>query len=166
LFFLGFLVHSPQVLLVSSVILLGIFSIAGGVAVVPFSVIIPRTIPKTARGSLFGMRQLIGGILAARQILADEKLQFPVNYSIPFAASSLLLVAVYASLCMVREPPTLSTSFSERRSLVDEALGALRPYPAMLHLVAVHVLGERHGPVHSLLHDIRDGGCRASVLLV
>lgn len=135
-----------SLLLVVTVILLSVFSLAGGIATVPFSLIISETIPESRRGSLFGTRQLLGGILAilagllVRQVLGNPNLKWPVNYSVLFAASFLLLIVAYTSLSMVREPAKRIEAKPREVPMIREALGAIKSYPALLHLVATQTL--------------------------
>jgi len=135
-----------SLLLVVTIVLLSIFSVAGGIATVPFSVIISETIPETRRGSLFGTRQLLGGILAivagllVKQVLGNQNLKWPLNYSVLFAASFLLLIVAYTSLSLVKEPEAHRKREAEETPVTREALGALKSYPALLRLVATQIL--------------------------
>ncbi len=100
----------PTLILVALVVLLFIFSFAGGVASIPFNDIWAKTLPATLRGRFFGHRQLWGGLMAlgaayvVKRVLGDPDLQFPNNYGILFLLSFIFLVVSYLALGSVREP--------------------------------------------------------------
>ncbi len=90
--------------------LLGLFTFMGGVAAIPFSDIFGKAIPSELRGRFFGLRGLLGGILAiiagliVKSILQNKNLHFPKNYALIFFLSFLFVTASYIFLSMVREP--------------------------------------------------------------
>ena len=96
--------------LVALVVLLFIFSFAGGVASVPFADIWGKALPATLRGRFFGHRQLWGGLMAmgsayvVKRVLGNPSLSFPNNYGLLFLLSFVFLVVSYISLSSVREP--------------------------------------------------------------
>jgi sugar phosphate permease len=100
----------PSVVLVALVVLLFVFSFAGGVASVPFNDIWAKTLPATLRGRFFGHRQLWGGIMAlgaafvVKRVLGNPDLSFPKNYGLLFLLSFAFLVVSYVALSSVREP--------------------------------------------------------------
>ena len=101
---------NPMIALVALVVLLFIFSFAGGVASVPFTDIWGKALPATLRGRFFGHRQLWGGLMAVgsawvvKRVLEDPDLSFPGNYGLLFLLSFLFLVISYVGLSSVREP--------------------------------------------------------------
>jgi hypothetical protein len=96
-------------LLGALLLLLVVFSTAGGVANVPFTELWGRALPVRLRGRFWGHRQLWGGLLAiasgyaVRAVLSAE-IAFPKNYALLFAFSFLLLSFSYVALSSVREP--------------------------------------------------------------
>lgn len=101
--------HST-VVLVALLVLLFVFSFAGGVAGIPFTDIWGRALPASIRGSFFGHRQLWGGVMAVgagyvvKLILGNPEISFPRNYSLLFLLSFLFIAASYVGLSLVREP--------------------------------------------------------------
>lgn len=100
----------PTMILVALLMLLFVFSFAGGVAVVPFNDIWGKVLPATIRGRFFGHRQLWGGVLAlgaayvVKRVLSDDNLVFPSNFGVLFLLSFSFLVLSYIALSSVREP--------------------------------------------------------------
>jgi len=96
--------------LMALLVLLFIFSFAGGVAAVPFNDLWGKTLPATLRGRFFGHRQLWGGVMAlgaayvVKRVLGDPDLVFPNNYGLLFLLSFAFLVISYIALSSVREP--------------------------------------------------------------
>jgi MFS family permease len=107
-------------ILVSLLVLLLTFSVAGGIANVPFTGIWGKTIPARLRGRFWGHRQLWGGLLAlgsgyvVKRVLSAP-LAFPKNYALLFLLSFLLIALSYVALSSVREPP--GTVVNERKAL-------------------------------------------------
>ncbi|MBN1837822.1 MAG: MFS transporter [Spirochaetales bacterium] len=97
------------VLLGALLVLLLVFSIAGGVANVPFMELWGKALPARLRGRFWGHRQLWGGLLAVgagygvKAVLAAD-IVFPRSYAVLFASSFLLLALSYVALSSVREP--------------------------------------------------------------
>ena len=100
----------PILVLAALVVLLFIFSFAGGVAVIPFMDIWGKAIPATLRGHFFGHRQLWGGLMAVgagyvvKRVLANPGVAFPRNYGLLFLLSFLFIGISYIGLSSVREP--------------------------------------------------------------
>lgn len=100
---------TATVLLVAVFVLLLIFSVAGGVANVPFAELWGKTLPVRLRGRFWGHRQLWGGLLAMAsgyivKLVLGAPISFPRNYALLFLFSFLLLVLSYVALSSVREP--------------------------------------------------------------
>jgi len=100
----------PTIVLVALLVLLFIFSFAGGVATIPFTDIWGKALPATLRGRFFGHRQLWGGLLAigagfvVKRILGNPDIPFPRNYSYLFLLSFAFLAVSYIGLSSLREP--------------------------------------------------------------
>jgi hypothetical protein len=80
-------ISNPNLVLFSLFFLITVFTLMGGVAVIPFYDIWGKAIPSTLRGRFFGYRQLLGGILAigsgliAKYILGNKNILFPQDFS-------------------------------------------------------------------------------------
>ncbi|RKY92160.1 hypothetical protein DRQ15_03070 [candidate division KSB1 bacterium] len=100
----------PLTVVLALFFLLGIFSLMGGVAVVPFMDIWGKAIPPTLRGRFFGHRQLWGGLLAfgvgfvVKRILGNQRIAFPDNYALLFLFSFIFIAISYVALGSVKEP--------------------------------------------------------------
>jgi MFS family permease len=96
------------VLLVGFFVLYSAYSLAGGVAGIPFMDIVARTVPPERRGTYFGARLAIGGVCAAlagifvRSILRSRP--FPGGFAILFFATAAVVTAAVLSFCFVKEP--------------------------------------------------------------
>ena len=114
-----FLITDRAVLLVLFYTLLTVYSLADGLAGLPFMDIIAKAIPSNRRGSFFGWRRFLGGILALGGSLVvkyvlDERqgLAFPHNFAVLFFLASLGISATMISFGLFVEPvdPELNQS--------------------------------------------------------
>lgn len=114
-----FLITDRTVLLVLFYTLLTVYSLADGVAGLPFMDIIAKAIPSTRRGAFFGWRRFLGGILAlggslvVKYVLDERRgLTFPHNFGVLFFLASLTMSAAMISFGLVVEPvePVLNQS--------------------------------------------------------
>jgi len=105
-----FAISHPGLTIFSLFSFLILFTIMGGIAVVPFFDIWGKTIPSTLRGRFFGYRQLGGGILAigsgfiAKTILGNEGILFPNNFALLFLLCTIFLTISFIGLGSVKEP--------------------------------------------------------------
>jgi len=114
----------PTLLFWTFLVLWTTTSLGAGFAGVPFLEIVAKTIPTKRRGSFFGVRRLIGGLLgigagfAAKEILAPGfPAGFPMNYGILMALATVCAgVAIYA-FSKVEEP--LSPVSGKRRPFME-----------------------------------------------
>lgn len=89
-------------------LLYSIYSLAGGVAGIPFMDVVAKSIPSQKRGTFFGARLFFGGIAAAfagpivKDILARQK--FPANFTILFTVAALIVTFAILSFCFASEP--------------------------------------------------------------
>jgi MFS family permease len=134
-------------LLILFVFLVSIYSLGGGIAVLPFKQVISSTIPPERRSTFFGWRLVSGGVLAVlagvvvRYILGSEELIWPRNYGILFALSFLALAAAYAAMSRFRFPQRPDETQSVgRRSLREELNYVRREYPILKRLIVVRLL--------------------------
>ncbi len=105
-----FATSHPNLVLFSLFLLLTVFTVMGGVAVIPFMDIWGKAIPSTLRGRFFGYRQLLGGILAigsgliAKYVLGNKNIFFPQNFSFLFFLAFVFMGISYLGLGSVKEP--------------------------------------------------------------
>jgi hypothetical protein len=111
-----------------------IYSLAGGTGSLAFQDVVAKVIPARQRGSFFGYRQLIGGLLAFLlagplvQLLvgAQSPLSFPFNYGLLGLLSYMLISIGILSFVLIAEPP-------QQRVAPSLSLGAsLRRAPMLL----------------------------------
>jgi Na+/melibiose symporter-like transporter len=101
---------NATIVLVGLVLLLFGFSLAGGVANIPFTDIWGKALPATLRGRFFGHRQLWGGLMAVaagyvvKRVLGNPGIPFPQNYAYLFLLSFAFIAVSYIALSSVREP--------------------------------------------------------------
>jgi len=124
------------------VVMLFIFSFAGGVANVPFFNMIAKSIPPETRGTFFGIRQFLGGISAmgagflVRIILSLPSLKFPVNYGYLFLATFILLTFGYLALSLFREPEhQINTSRQKESTNLYTVFEYMRRYPSLRRVI-------------------------------
>ncbi|NIA23361.1 MAG: MFS transporter [Proteobacteria bacterium] len=95
--------------LVIFLLLYSVYLLGGGVAGISFMDIVSKVIPPRRRGSFWGLRMGIGGILAliggyaAKVILG--KVAFPKNYAILFLIASIGVFVAVSCFSAVNEPP-------------------------------------------------------------
>ncbi|MCL5676903.1 MAG: MFS transporter [Firmicutes bacterium] len=100
----------PRLILYSLFFWLLIFSVGGALAGVAFTDVMGKAIPPRIRGSFFGLRQLLGSLLAfssglaVKRILGNSAIAFPVNYAYLFLLSALALGVATFGFTMIREP--------------------------------------------------------------
>lgn len=88
-----------------------LFTVMGGVAVIPFYDIWGKALPTTLRGKFFAYRQLGGGLLAigtgflAKTILGNREIHFPDNFALLFFLAFLFMSIGFLALGSIKEPP-------------------------------------------------------------
>jgi MFS family permease len=116
-----FLIDDQRVLLVFFYGLLTVYSLGGGLAGLSFMDIVAKAIPSTRRGTFFGWRRFLGGILALGGSLVvkyvlDERWgpPFPHNFGVLFVLSFLTISAAMISFGLFVEPvePVLNQSMA------------------------------------------------------
>lgn len=89
-----------------------IYTLAAGVAGIPFMDIVGKAVPSTRRGTFFGARLFFGGIASAlaglfvRDVLATRS--FPANYTVLFLTASAVITVAIISFCLASEPQVVS----------------------------------------------------------
>ncbi len=126
--------------------LISIYSLGGGLAVLPFRRIVSETIPPERRGSFFSGRLAAGGALAVlagfivKKVLSIESLAYPRNYGILFLCSFGVLVLSYIAMSRFRFPKTEKPA--EPPSLLpfrQDITDILKNYPVLKRLIAVRM---------------------------
>ena len=114
-----FLIADQTILLILFYTLLTVYSLADGLAGLPFMDVIAKAIPSTRRGAFFGWRRFLGGILAlggslvVKYVLDEGRgLAFPHNFGVLFFLSFLTISAAMISFGLFVEPvePVLNQS--------------------------------------------------------
>ena len=106
-----FLINDQTVLLILFYTMLTVYSLADGLAGLPFMDVVAKAIPPTQRGAFFGWRRFLGGILALGgslvvKCILDERrgLAFPHNFGVLFFLASLTISAAMISFGLFVEP--------------------------------------------------------------
>jgi len=104
--------HRVILLAVFIVVYVG-FWLTEGMAGVPWTDLVAKSIPERTRGRMFGFTQVGGGVLGLlaglfiSRILARGGLPYPTNYAVLMAVAAVFFWASYVSLFAVREPDGL-----------------------------------------------------------
>jgi MFS family permease len=107
-----------------------IYSLAGGIAGVPFMDIVGKTIPNNKRGTFFGLRIFFGGLVAivagpiVKKILGAYS--FPVNFGVMFTIAYVFIAAGLACFVFAKEPR--SESITEKSDIKGNLLYAYKIY--------------------------------------
>ncbi len=134
-------------LLWASVILVSLYSFAGGIAVLPFNRIISETILPGKRSSFFGWRLFFGGFMAmiagflVKLVLGSDKMLWPKNFGVLFLFSFVILIIAYTAMSMFKfpsDPPGKSTEAMP--SLWHECLRVVKTYPVIKKLIIIEIL--------------------------
>ncbi len=134
-------------LLWASVVLVSLYSFAGGIAVLPFNRIISETILPEKRSSFFGWRLFFGGFMAmmagfiVKYVLGSDKMLWPKNFGVLFLLSFVTLIIAYTAMSMFKfpsDPPGKSKDIMP--SLWQECLKVFKTYPVMKRLVVIELL--------------------------
>jgi len=149
-------IHSVWILIVF-VCLISIYSLGGGVAVLPFKQVITDTISPQRRSTFFGRRLLIGGILAVlaggvvTQVLGTKALVWPRNYGVLFALSFVGLAGAYTAMSRLRFAQHSDRPQGVRLlPLRTEVIGAFKEYPILKRLIAAAAISLSLGPRNSV----------------
>jgi len=100
----------PTWMLAAFFIFLTLFWLADAFCSIAWFDIIAKAIPAHRRGRVFGIGQIIGGVLAiaigafVRWILSPQGLAFPTNYAALFALAGISTLLGLASLATINEP--------------------------------------------------------------
>jgi hypothetical protein len=106
----AFLWQTPALCLSLFIAAMTLNALASGVSGLPFLEVVSKVIASERRSAFFGIRNLVGGLLAfgagliVRWILGSG-LAFPYTYVLIFALATVLYTAGYALFGRVTEPP-------------------------------------------------------------
>ncbi len=100
--------RQPEQVLLFFFLFYGLYSIGGGFAGVAFMEIVSKTVPPERRGSFWGLRMSVGGLLAAAfgRLVAEILNQnpFPRNFELLFMFAFFFIFAGLFSFAWVKEP--------------------------------------------------------------
>lgn len=125
---------------------ISIFSLGGGIAVLPLKQVISGTIAPEHRSSFFGWRLFSGGILAAlagllvKSVLGASRFPWPQNYGILFLLSFTALGIAYAAMSRFQFPEIAPLPDGVRLPLREEVRRIGKEYPILKRLIAVRLL--------------------------
>jgi len=134
-------------LLWASVILVSLYSFAGGIAVLPFNRIISETIPPEKRSGFFGWRLFFGGFMGmmagflVKLVLGNDNILWPKNFGILFLFSFGILIIAYTAMSLFKfpeGPPGKSTEAMP--SLWHECSRVFKTYPVLKRLIIIEFL--------------------------
>jgi len=134
-------------LLWAFIILVSLYSFAGGIAVLPFNRIISETIPPEKRSSFFGWRLFFGGFMAmiagflVKFVLGSDKILWPKNFGVLFLFSFVTLIIAYTAMSMFKFPSdSPGKSTDAMPSLWHECLKVFKTYPVLKRLIIIELL--------------------------
>ena len=134
-------------LLWASVILVSLYSFAGGIAVLPFNRIISETILPEKRSSFFGWRLFFGGFMAmiagflVKFVLGSDRILWPKNFGVLFLFSFVTLIIAYTAMSMFKFPSdSPGKSTDAMPSLWHECLKVFKTYPVLKRLIVIQLL--------------------------
>ncbi len=88
-----------------------VYTSGGGVGLVPFMSVVTDSVPANRRGAFFGLRYLIGGLLAfgggfwVKWVLSAESgMTFPDNYALVFMVAAIISSVSLGVFCWAVEP--------------------------------------------------------------
>lgn len=131
-------VDNPLLLLTGFLLLYTIARLASGLVVLSYFEVMAKTIPPDKRGSLFALRQFLGGGLAlgagwiVRYLVNHPQLSLPHSHAVLFLIYCAVIIPGMAAFVAIREPRGATSTDSVR-------LGAqLRRAPEILRQNAVY----------------------------
>ncbi|MFA7173261.1 MAG: MFS transporter [Kiritimatiellia bacterium] len=140
-------IPDPGVLSLGLFILgVSIYSLGGGIAVLPFKQVISGTIAPRHRSSFFGWRLITGGLLAVvagmivKRVLGSEDLAWPRNYGLLFLLSFAALGIAYTAMSRMHFQNTVPEQTTSQVPFLHELKRIWREYPILKRLIIVHLL--------------------------
>lgn len=100
---------SYSILLVGFGILFTVFSLASGMAGISFMEIVGKMIPTSRRGTFFGLRMFLGGLLAVVSAPLVKKIidgySYPANFGYVFIISLTAIIIGLSCFALIKEKP-------------------------------------------------------------
>ena len=134
-------------LLWASIMLISLYSFAGGIAVLPFNRIISETILPEKRSSFFGWRLFFGGLMAmaagyfVKLVFENDKIVWPKNFGVLFLLSFVTLIIAYTAMSMFKVPSDSPGKPEDvMPSLWQECLKVFKTYPVIKRLILIQLL--------------------------
>ncbi|GIV97248.1 MAG: MFS transporter [Herpetosiphonaceae bacterium] len=126
------------------------YNLGGGASGLAFQVVVAKVIPPSRRGSFFGYRNLLGGLLAffiagplVRTLISQgSPLPFPYNYSLLMAVALICIAVGLFAFNMVREPAAEEVGQRETtRAMLSHIPRLLRGDAHYRRFIVVRLLG-------------------------
>jgi len=134
------------IVLVAFMIGVSIYSLAGGVVVLPFKQVVSETIAPEHRSSFFGWRLVFGGIMSilagllVKQLLGMQSMPWPRNYGVLFLMSFASLAVAYTAMSRFRFPPLPDRERTPQKSHRQALKHAWRDYPVLKRIILIRLL--------------------------
>lgn len=132
-------------MLVAFMIGVSIYSLGGGVAVLPFKQVVSGTITPQHRSSFFGWRLVAGGIMSiiagfiVKYILGMQSMPWPRNYGLLFLMSFVSLAVAYIAMSRFRFVPPLEYVAKSQKSYWIELRQTWQNCPTLKRLIAARM---------------------------
>lgn len=139
----------PTITLVAFFLCYGLYTLASGLAGIPFQEVVAKAIPPRRRGIFFGLRQFGGGLLTIFLVswIVGEVLRegspwgFPQNYALLFGLAFACALLGLLTFSMVLEPPSKEVGQRAPLRAQFRLLPALwRSHPDLRRFLAYKVL--------------------------
>lgn len=121
----------PGAIVATTLSVLAVNAIAGGVGGVPFADVTAKVVPHYRLGTFWVLRNAIGGALALlsglllRRVL-DSSLPFPRDFGLVFLLGSVLTASAYLAFALVREPAGTPALREPMRAMLRRLPSVLR----------------------------------------
>ena len=138
--------HPGKFVLVAFMIGVSIYSLGGGVAVLPFKQVVSGTISPQRRSSFFGWRLVAGGIMSiiagliVKQVLGMQSMPWPRNYGLLFLMSFASLSIAYIAMSRFRFSPNLDNNTPESEPYMQALKQVWQTCPVLRRLIIVRLL--------------------------
>lgn len=140
--------HEPRRLLGAVFLCYSLYGLGDGFAGLPFFDIVSKAIPPQRRGSFFGWRRFLGGLIGIGggfivhwTLSEDSGIPFPWNYTLLLGIAYLLVAVALVAFCFVREPPGRTKAIPDMAFYLKEGGRLLKAYPAFRMLLAWRWIG-------------------------
>lgn len=145
---MGLWSHDPPRLLMALFLCSSLYSLGDGFAGLPFFDIVGKAVPPHRRGSFFGWRRFLGGLIGigggfvVRWALSERSgIPFPWNYAFLLGIAYLLVAVALVAFCFVRERPGRTKAVPAMALYLKEGGRLLKAYPAFRMLLAWRWVG-------------------------